>query len=409
MKGNKRGSHPDNADESKDGVLNIGSDEFTAAFGESLDETLNIDRWRIGDDLAAAHERLEREIAESIEQEDQVRDEIREQLFPLVFKEPQAPREAGCYQAKASQIERIQRGLLFNGAVEACNGISMVHDGLAMTIAQIGISTISYRGDSGTWVQRLFRRDLRLRGESPIADVMSLLERRKSDANAEGFELRDALSRLSRRGIMTFAEHAVLLHKCSAPWRMGHGTPAPYELLTGGGLVIEDTMPLLRESLKVWRGLLLEHQKWVFVQSAPLNRFLVTLGSALRPLEYALVHTDRSRMEAVIENLRRPMKDEAEAFVKEIGSQIVVGIYRPSKAASPRVFHAHERYAHQAALIAMADSALREHRGFPMLLDLADQVCRTSFGAGEFETVVQQAYIHAGAPFHYLDNRDGRL
>ncbi|GAB4201675.1 MAG: hypothetical protein OHK0022_23960 [Roseiflexaceae bacterium] len=409
MDANKRAGDPDNASEFKDGLLNIGEDEFKAAFGESLNATLNIDNWRVGDDLAAAHERLEREIAESIEQDNRVRDEIRDRLFPLIFQQPQAPREAGCYQAKPSQIEHIQRGLLFNGAVEACNGISMVHDGLALTIAQIGVSTISYQGDSGTWVQRLYRRDLRLKGESPIAEVISLLDRRKDDPSAEGFELREALSRLSRRGIMTFAEHSVLLHKCSALWRMGHGTPTPYELLTGGGLVIEDKMPLLQESIKVWRGLLIDHQKWVFVPSAPLNRFLVTLGSALHPLEYALVATDRARMEAVIENLRRPMQDEAQRFVDEIGSKIVVGIYRASKASSPRIFYAHERYAHHAALIAIADSALREHRGFPMLLDLADQVCRTSFGAGEFETVVQQAYIHAGAPFHYLDNRDGRL
>ncbi|HEU4323877.1 MAG TPA: hypothetical protein VFS21_12080 [Roseiflexaceae bacterium] len=406
---NRRSTDPKDAHESEDGLLNIGADEFAAAFGESLEKTLNIDNWRVGDDIAAAHERLEREITESIAQENDLRDRIRNELFPLVFSHPQAPRKAGYYQASPAKIESVQRGLLFNGAVEACNGISMVHDSLALTVAQIGVSAISYRGDSGTWVQRLFRRDLRLKGESPIAEVFSLLQRRAEDPRAEGFELRDVLSKLSRRAIMTFAEHSVLLHKCSAPWRMAHGTPTPHELLTGAGLMIEGEMPLLSESLKVWRELLVKHKKWIFVLNAPAKPFWQTLGSALHPLEYAFVDTPLSVMSEVIKHLPRPLKDEAKAFVDDIGPRIVVGIYRASKSASPRVFYAHEDCAHDAALIVIADSALREHRGSPLLLDLASQVCQTSFGAGDFEAVVQQAYVQAGAPFHYFDNREVRL
>ena len=387
----------------------LGEDEFKAAFGESLDAALDIDTWRPGDDLAAATDRLEREIADSVEQEDRVRQEIRDRLFPAAFASPFAPPNAGSYQVTPAKLEQVQRGLLFNGSVEACDGTSLVHDSLALTIAQIGVSTISYNGNSGTWMQRLFRRDLRVKGANPIDEAITLLERRSRRGSTDVSDPHDTLSELSRRGIMSFAERKILLEKCTAPWRMGHGNPTPYELLTGGGLVINGDMPLLRKSLEVWDRLLIKHKKWVFVPSAPANRVLLTLGSALYPLEYALIDTASHAMREIIEgHLPRGIQSDSRKFVEAIGPQIVIGVYRASRVAPPQLFYAHLEYAHQAAMIAMADSALREHRGFPMLIDLADMACRSAFGSSEFEAVVRQAYVRAGAPFRYLGERETR-
>lgn len=386
----------------------LNADEFQAAFGETLDTALDIDTWHPGDDLAAATERLEREIANSVGQDDRVRSEIRARLFPIAFGAPEAAPNAGNYQVEPRRLEQIQRGLLFNGAVEACNGTSLAHDSLALTIAQIGIATVSYVGNSGTWMQRVFRRDLRIKGANPIDEAVQLIGRRAH--RSDSADTRDVLSNLSRRGIMAFAERKILLDKCAAPWRMGHGNPTPVELLSGGGLVIDGDMPLLRKSMDIWRALLLGHQRWIFVPSAPLDRVLLTLGSALHPLEYALVGTASRTMRDVLErsNMPRRIRADVRAFIEMVGPQIVIGIYRASRAAPPHMFYAHVEQAHLAAMIAMADSALREHRGFPMLIDLADQVCRTIFGAAEFETQIQQAYVQAGAPFRYLGERQTR-
>ncbi len=92
----------------------------------------------------------------------------------------------------------------------------------------------------------------------------------------------------------------------------------------------------------------------------------------------------------------------------EVGPQIVIGLYHASRAAPPYMFYAHRDHVHEAALIVMADSVLQEHRGFPMLIDLADTVCRTTFGADSFNAAVQQAYVEAGAPFRYLGERETR-
>jgi len=390
-------------------ILSLEGNTFEAAFGESFQATLNLDTWRLGEDLLTMYRRLEQEVARAVQQEDRICERIRRELFPHIFNRPGAPPGSGCYQANVATLERIHRGLLFNGCVEACDGTSQIHDTLPITIAQIGISLVSYRGDQGTWVQRLYRRDLRISGFDPVAEVIALLERRRQRESADAQDTRDKLSELSRRGIMAYAERAILLYKSQARWRMGHGNPIPYELLTGGGLVIDHDMPLLRQSMDIWRELLINHRRWVFVPSAPANRVLLTLGHALYPLEYAIVDTPLQTMRDIVEgHLPTGLKREARAFVEEVGPQIVIGIYRASGTAPPYLFYAHRDYAHEAALIVMADSVLQEHRGFPMLIDLADTICRSTFGPESFNVAIRQAYTEAGVPFRYLGERETR-
>ncbi len=394
-------------------LLEIEDDAFRAAFGESLADTLNLDTWLPGEDLVAMYQRLQKEIAEAVEKEAGLRQRIRTEFFPLAFARQHAPSNAGCYRVDLSSLERVHRGLLFNGAVEACDATCQAHDTLPMVITQIGVSLVSYHGDQGTWVQRLYRRDLRMDGLDPIAEAMALLERRRQRDGADAESTHDKLSELTRRGIMAYAERAILLHKSQALWRMGHGNPVPYELLTGGGLVIKsdagNDMPLLRQSMAIWRDLLIKHRKWVFVSSAPADRVLLTLGNALYPLEFALVDTLWPMMRRIVRgHLPRGLKEEALAFADEIGPQLVVGVYRASPPAPPYVFYAHRDYAGEAALIAMADSVLQEHRGFPMLIDLADTICRTTFGPETFQSAVQLAYTEAGEPFRYLGERETR-
>ncbi len=99
--------------------------------------------------------------------------------------------------------------------------------------------------------------------------------------------------------------------------------------------------------------------------------------------------------------------DRLRQFANEVGSKVVVGVYRASRLAPPQIFYAHIDHAHEAALIALADSTLQEHRGFPMLIDLADRICRATFG-GLLEPSVQQVLVEAREPFRYLPERRTR-
>jgi len=379
--------------------------DFEAAYDEPFSKALDLDTWTLGEDLVSAYGRIEAEVASAVAEENRVRKNVRKVVFNRLSGAPGAPPNAGVYQATRETIEKVHAGLLFNGGVEACDGISVVHDTLPLTITQIGICLVSYNGEQGTWAHRLFRRDLRSRISDPVDEVLSVLERReKREAQGLGGE---RLSELARRGIMAYAERAVLREKSDAQWRMGHGSPAPYELLTGLWASREES---IRFSLDLIEWFVLEHRRFVFVPSAPRKRHLLTIGHALNPLEFAIIQTLQPEIDNMIETggYRGAVRTAMEKFRDEVAPKIVVGLFRVWEAAPPYIFYAHVDHAELAAHIAMADSVLQEHRGFPMLIDLADTVCSTTFGVESFRPSVQMAYAGAGQPYRYLAERETR-
>ena len=383
----------------------LDADDFLASYGEPLEQTLNLDTWESGPDLASIFDRLNQEVRQALTQEDEMCRHLRRLVFPQIAARPNAPRGAGVFQAQVEELRNTQHNVLFNGAVEACDGTCVVHDTLPLSITQIGICLVSYAGEQGAWVQRLFRRDLRVRGMDPVDEALAILEKREARAGLDQPDMRDRFSELGRRGITSYAERAVLLHRSQAPWRLGHGHPAPYELLTGSG-----SMDLLLAGLEVLSQLILEHRRFVYVPSAPGERVLLTIGNALRPLEFAVVETAERRTLPIIEqgHLRGRYREKAEEFYREAAPKILVGVYRTAQEAPPQIFYAHADFVHDAALIAMADSVLQPHRGFPMLIDLADTVCSSTFGAEAFTSAARSAYAQQGHAFRYLGERETR-
>ncbi|HEX5269301.1 MAG TPA: hypothetical protein VFW33_02385 [Gemmataceae bacterium] len=322
---------------------------------------------------------------------------------------------AGRHTVTPVEVADTHAGLLFNGAVEACDGTSDVHDTLALTIHQIGVSLVSYRGERGCWQQRLFRKDLRLHNDDPVVAVMDLLERRHRRGGLHPTP-RDVLSELAQRGLMSYAERAVLAGKATAPWRLGHGSPAPLELV---GARFTD---VVIESIKVIRRLI-EHGRIVFVASEPSDRALLTIGQGLYPLEYAIVGTMAERITPYLDQwapTHAPTVDASwdgevlspQEWVRrlrdELAPRVVYGLYRATMLAPPQLFYAHVDHAHVAARIAIADSVLLEQRGFPLLIDLADRVCKSVYAGGSLKDMAASAYAAAGAPFRYQSERPTR-
>lgn len=393
--------------------------DFEEGFGEPIERTLDIDTWRSGEDLGEVYTRIEREVREAVAEEDRYRVAIRQHVFPQIARYPGAPAEAGVYTANREAIARIHRGILLNGGIEACDGTILSHDSLPLTIFQVGISLVSYRGHQGVWSHRLFRRDLRVTGEDPVDEALELLARRDERSALNHTARRDTLSRLAQSGIMAYAERAILLRRSDAVWRMGHGNPAPFELLTGSG-----SLDLMIEATRLLRELIEEHQKFVYVASEPRERLLLTIGDALHPLQYAIVRSLRDTIYATIERGKfggirysadttwdgrglTPM-EWLLRFRDEVAPQVVVGVYRASRVAPPQIFFAHRDHVHVAAHIAIADSVMQEHRGFPLLIDLADSVCRSVFNRDTLAAPVASASVAAGAPFRYTSERQTR-
>lgn len=387
-------------------------DEFEAAYGEPLHSVLDVESWRSGQDPGEMYERLAAEVAGAVEQETRLHDPIRRAVYPRIHELSLVP-GAGVFRATPEQVRRVHEGLLMTGAVEACDATRHAHETLPLTVAQIGVSLVTYNGNLGTWVQRLFRRDLRETMPDPVDEALALLERRDRRRGVQGPGDREEPSRLMQRAIMTYAERAILLNRSDAAWKMGHGNPAAYELLSGAA----GSLDLVIESTHVLEALICRHKKFVFV---PSDHLLLTIGDALQPLEYAIVYPLSDQIARYLESAEYELQTSSNTtvdgrrlsprewiarFRDVVAAQVAVGVYRASEVAPARVFYAHVEHAHEAALIALADSLLQPHRGFPMLIDVAHHVCSATLGPDTLAGPLQLAYTRAGAPLRYLGER----
>ena len=98
-------------------------------------------------------------------------------------------------------------------------------------------------------VVRLFRRDLSGAPADTYEQAMELVTAREPGADPH----EQVIAELGRRGLATFAQRAVLAGRSRAEWRIGRGSPAPFELLTGSG-----SMRLVEPAVSVLRKLLLD-------------------------------------------------------------------------------------------------------------------------------------------------------
>jgi hypothetical protein len=373
---------------------------FAQAFGEPLERVLDLRTWHGGTDLESLYERLEIDtrIGESLAHEDQATAAIRAEIIPQLRDRtrPSAPPLAGVWPLALPDLEKIHRGTLFAGHVDACDSTVQVHESLSLTIIQIGIALVGYHGEEGTWAHRLYRRDLQGTPASAVELARQLLELRDPHSPHGPEDTRDQLAELGRRGITSYAERAVLTRLSAADWRMGSGSPAPYELLTGAG-----AMDLVRPSLDLLEELLIGHRRFIFVPTRG-HRSLLTIGRALRPLEFAVVHRLQTYIAEMVDagHLRGDRLKRAREFVASAGEAVAVGVFRASSQAPPYVFYApaEEALCAQAAAIALADAVIQEHRGYPMLLDMAKQFCVSAFSREEFLGPIRAAYAARNEP-----------
>lgn len=397
------------------------SDAFQECFGESLQHTLDLMSWRQGVDMVREYARINEEVQKAVAFETEQESLVREHVFPKIGYQQDDPPEMGFYQdLTTDDIAEIHRGLLFNGGVACCDGTTQYHETLALTIHQIGVCLVTYTGNQGSWSTRLFRRDLRENKGDPIELLHTWLERRAKRAGLNQPDRSDGLSELAQRAVMSYAEARVLLEmpEPQAIWRLGHGSPAPYQLLAGAG-----NPDMAIESMKVLRRLIDGHRKFVYVASEPGDRDLLTFGQALRPLEYLVLSTLDERINEFVKNITfggKPTVDDrwdgqslrpeewVRRFRDQVASQVVVGVYRASSLAPPQVFYAHRDHYRLAAAIAIADSVLLPDRGFPMLIDLADRTCHSVYAGGSLREMTDAAYARCGAGFHLGSERQNR-
>lgn len=377
---------------------NVSMDDFKKAYGEDFSKTIDIDTWRIGENLAELYPLIEKELTQAKRDELKTHQTFREVVFPKIKEKALVPHAGLNKDVKDEEtIKKAHRGLLFNGAVTACGSVSSIYNSVPISITQIGVCLVNYQGQHGSYSHRLFRRDLRYKNDDPIKEAIDLIEKRRSDEDSNN--KRERLSDIAVRGIKTYAERSILLEKSESKWILGNGSPIPNELMRG---FWSSQKPMKEKSISLMRRMILEHKHFVYIQDCVRNPQLWTFGNALNPFEYLIIDTIKDDLERRLATggMRGEFLADYTKMVADVGDKIAVGIYRVSKHSPPHIFYCHIDSIPIAALIAMADSALQLHAGSPMLLDLAGNICKTAFNQGDFIAAIEQAYAKADATNH---------
>jgi hypothetical protein len=163
--------------------------ESKQKFESELVKSLNIDSWTTGLNLNDLYSRLEleKEVVESLNNEDKARAILREKIIPQFANSEASIPYSGLYNVTPEQIQKAHYGLLFNGGVEATDGTIVTHDTIPLTVTQIGVCLVSYNGEQGAYAHRIYRKDLKIKGDDPLSDVLELLNQRRN-RGAQGIE-----------------------------------------------------------------------------------------------------------------------------------------------------------------------------------------------------------------------------
>lgn len=381
---------------------------------------LDLDTWTSGECMMQLTARLEREVEMAARFEDGMAPRVLKKLEEALPTAPDRSSESGIYTLTVDEVTGAMRNVLFNGLVEACDGTRVTVATLPVTVIQIGICLASYAGtgDGGSIGHRLFRHDIMRKNGNAENEVLAFLSRRarRKKSDVAFTEFGDdgqpmSISDMLCRALMIYAERAMLVDRSTRPWRLGHGGPMPHELIVGSG-----RNEMAFASLDMLRRLLLDHKRFIFVPSEISDAAVVTIANALQPLQYAVLRNTKDIIEGYIAgtSYERPhykksgLFQAVRSFQEDVGSKVVLGVYRASALCPGRVFYAHEDHVHEAAQIVMADSALQEARGFPNLIDIADRTCKGMFEPGGLSAQVHAALAQSGSPFRFLAERNTR-
>ena len=405
----------DGVEPQRDAGVEIGLDESLA---KQFAAALDLSTWTSGEHLGELSARLEREVEIAARYESEMGPKVLALLRERLPSAPDRSAESGIYDLSPGLVEAACRNVLFNGNVEACDGTRVVVHTLPVTVVQIGICLTSYvgTGDGGSIVQRLYRHDITRRTDDAEGQVRDFISQRARRSRRSWNELGEdgqpmSLSDMLCRALMIYGERAMLADRSDRPWRLGHGSPMPHEMLVGSG-----REELTWASLDTLRRLLEQHKKFIFVPTEISDQAVRTIANALRPLQYVVLRNTRDIIEGYMRDssYERPhyrakgIYQALRAFQADIGSKVLLCVFRVSNFSPGGIFYAHEDFVHQAAQIIMADSALQEHRGFPNLIDIADRTCKGMFDAGYVSAQVHSVLARSGSPFQYFHERSTR-
>jgi hypothetical protein len=272
---------------------------------------------------------------------------------------------------------------LFAGRVCAVDGTLSIIPSTSGGRARIGVVATSYKSDR---IERVVYVSYGRLAE-PVSDPTDYFKKLKSV---------NSTSNLLMRAVMAYAERELALRR-EEPWKFIHGELLPYELRTGAG----HTRIVLPRALELGMKLI-DCEKAIGVIEGSEDIDLLNAVETLEKNEYVEARTLAHDLQKFLEGEPDPdnpgeriggahFGDEdrrkVEKFKSDYGTKVKVGIFKVGF--KPFLFQAHASNFERAAALVMVDAMMQPMRGFPLLIDYADQICSKQLAGGEFERQIQ--------------------
>jgi len=180
---------------------------------------------------------------------------------------------------------------------------------------------------------------------------------------------------------MSYKEREISL-KRPEEWKFIHGTLVPLELRVPrlGKGAFEAALNLSKK--------LLDYKKCVGVISSSTRFNYIAAGLVLNPGQYMWTipvgEAVAEEIEEAIGNARE--RKELENFKEKYLDNLKLGVFRIGP--KPYLFEAHEEYFDEAASLVIADSLHQQLRGFPLLIDYADSICKSVLSPDDFSKTI---------------------
>ncbi len=391
----------------------LGVDEAFAR-GSDFESIIAPRNWRPpGEYYQVMPTETRRTISSVVSSDERLRKELRRVYLPAL-------RRAGtilCWEKANPQfIETLQRTMLYAGRVVAADGTLAKYATLSLVGAQIAISKVSYQGGTGQIISNLMHWGQELPRTVTVADIVQAIKSRKKIHG-------ESLSNLFLYALMTYKEREVLLDTPSDTFKLIQGPIFPHEMLTGAGKskIMVTCLDLIKQ--------MIDDGHYATIISSSNDSQLLDLGMALNAGEYLVVDTgkevlmdflyedgdDSNKLKAHYTNTEFPeyggksqltiFKD----FMNDYGPRVVRGVLRAHHMSRPYVFFCNANRVHDAVHILLADAAHTGPRGFPLLVDLADQYCSGSFKASEYTLRLNAEFARASSgSIMYQSERSSR-
>ena len=276
-----------------------------------------------------------------------------------------------------SDLSTVEK-LLSGGEIVGIDGTVAQHKTISGTMAQIGIIAVNYLNEK---IQHSY-----FITEAQYKEDIDKVTEYLLSHNPE----KKVLSNLVIRAVLLYRERELGLNdKFNDKYKLYHGPLLPFELMSDLGRLraLDLTLDILERMIK--------NKKCFSIISRSQNDAYIRLGLSLKPGEYFLlkhinVGTDlieHSNLLSHKDKWREGDYLKVNNFLLQKASKLKIGVIKISQ--RPYVFQAHEDYFELAAHVIARDSMFQREKGFPLLIDYADNLCSTFFKASDFNKIIE--------------------